>query len=146
MASYFLNRSKANSLASQIRAAERQVLNRQRRISIRTGTLVRNIEQQMTAPSTLLLVSGAGFIIGELTKRKPSKVDGSGHTTKDTGISPLKVALNLVTSIQTLSTALPIVWLMKSFIQPDSSSQLSNEQFQTTASASDRTENSKSQS
>jgi len=61
------------SLTAQINAAERQVLNRQQEVGIRTTTLVRKIHQQMTAPATLLLAGGIGFIIGELTKRQTSK-------------------------------------------------------------------------
>lgn len=130
MASHLLNRSKGNSLASQIRDAERQVLNRQRRISIRTGTLVRNIEQQMTAPSTLLLVSGAGFIIGELTKSQPTRSLGASDKIVDEETSPLRLAFNLISSIQTLYTALPMVWMVKAFFQPGSTSQSHENQFQ----------------
>jgi hypothetical protein len=146
MRTWLLHRSQANSLASQIRDAERQVQDRQRTIKVRTDVLMRTIHQQMTAPTTLLLASGAGFMIGELTKRQPAKVDSSGHKTEGTGISPLKVAINLVTSIQTLYTALPIVWIMKTFVQTSSSGQPSKQQFQATTSASDRPENCKSQS
>ena len=143
MASHHLNRSKANSLASQIRDAERQVLSRQQRIYIRTDTLVRTIHQKMTAPTTLLLLSGAGFIIGELTKRQPAKSRDTGDKSVIAEISPLRVALNLIASIQTLYTALPIVWMMKNFFQPDSSRQTSKRQYQTATSASGRAENSK---
>jgi hypothetical protein len=143
MASHHLNRSKANSLASQIRDAERQVLSRQQRIDSRTDTLVRTIHQQMTAPTTLLLLSGAGFIIGELTKRQPAKFRDTGDKSVSAEISPLRVALNLITSIQTLYTALPIVWMIKTFFQPDSSHRPSKQQYQTATSASGRAENSK---
>ena len=121
MATRLINLCKANSLATQIRDAERQVLSRQRRVDIHTDTLLRTIHRQVTAPTTLLLVSGAGFMMGELTKRQPSKLDGSAYKTEDAGISPMQVAINLVTSIQTLYTALPIVWMIKTFVQPDSS-------------------------
>jgi hypothetical protein len=123
MRTWPLNRSQANSLATQIRDAERQAQDRQRIIKVRTDVLVRTIHQQMTAPTTLLLASGAGFLMGELTKRQPAKVDSSGHKIGVSGISPLKVALNLVTSIQTLYTALPIVWIMKTFVQTGSAGQ-----------------------
>jgi hypothetical protein len=139
MSSHLLNRSKANSLASQIRDAERQVVNRQRRINIRTDTLVRNIEQQMTAPATLLLVSGAGFIIGELTKCQPAKSRGTSDKIVDAETSPLRIAFNLITSIQTLYTALPMVWIVKTFFQPDTSSQSHENQFQSTTPASGAT-------
>ncbi|WP_411728125.1 hypothetical protein [Methyloglobulus sp.] len=140
MASNFLNRSKANSLTNQIRAAERQVLTRQRRIEMRTDTLVRNIHQQMTTPATLLLVSGTGFIIGELTKRQTPKFRGTADKSLGSETSPLKIALNLITSIQTLYTALPIVWMMKAFYKPGSSGQSSERQFQPVTPASSGTD------
>ncbi len=135
MASRLLNRSKTNALASQIRDAERQVLNRQRRITIHTDALVRNIEQQMTAPTTLLLASGAGFIIGELTQHQPAK-SRTADNIVDAETSPLGIAFNLISSIQTLYTALPMVWMAKTFLQPDSSGQPPNRQYQAAKSAS----------
>jgi hypothetical protein len=135
-ASHLLNRSKANSLATQIKAAERQVLNRQRRFNIRTGTLMRNIEQRVAAPSTLLLVCGAGFIIGELTKCQPAKSDSKSGKNVNAETSPLRIAFNLISSIQTLYTALPMVWMAKTFLQPDSSGQPPNRQYQAAKSAS----------
>jgi hypothetical protein len=107
------------SLTAQINAAERQVLNRQQEVGIRTATLVRKIHQQMTAPATLLLVAGIGFIIGELTKRQTSKKrPGTVDKPHATETSPLRIALNLITSARTLYTALPLVWMVKSYFQP----------------------------
>jgi len=112
------------SLTAQINAAERQVLNRQQEIGIRTTTLVRKIHQQMTAPATLLLAGGIGFIIGELTKRQTSKKrPGTVDKPQATETSPLRIALNLITSARTLYTALPLVWMMKSYRQPGASDQ-----------------------
>jgi hypothetical protein len=118
MADYLLNRSKPKSLTAQIRDAERQVLNRQRRVGVSAATLVRKIHQQMTAPATLLLAGGIGFIIGELTKRQPPKSPGTADKPRADEPSPLTTALNLITSIRTLYMALPIAWMMKSFHQP----------------------------
>ncbi|EGW21818.1 hypothetical protein [Methylobacter tundripaludum] len=112
------------SLTAQINAAERQVLNRQQEVGIRTTTLVRKIHQQMIAPATLLLAGGIGFIIGELTKRQTSKKrPGTVDKPQATESSPLRIALNLITSARTLYTALPLVWMMKSYRQPDASGQ-----------------------
>lgn len=130
MVSYLLNRSKANSLTTQIRVAEQQVLIRQRRVEMCTDTLVRNIHQQMTSPATLLLAGGTGFIIGELTKRQTPKLRSTADKPLGAETSPLKIALNLITSIQTLYTALPLVWMMKTFYQPGSSNQTSERRFQ----------------
>ncbi len=119
MADYLLNRSKPKSLTAQIRDAERQVLNHQRRVSVSAATLVRKIHQQMTAPATLLLAGGIGFIIGELTKRQPPKSPGTADKPRAAETSPLTTALNLIASIRTLYMALPIAWMMKSFHHRD---------------------------
>lgn len=127
------NHSKSKSLTAQIRDAERRVLIRQEVVGVRADTLVRKIHQQMTSPSTLLLAGGIGFIIGEITKRQSPNIRGAAGTT------PLSSALNLVTSVHTLYRALPLVWLMKSFRQPGSTSgQTSEGRFHTTATAPHR--------
>lgn len=122
MAIYTRNRINPTSLSVKIKDAERQVLNRQRKIGVGTDTLVRKTQQQMTTPVSLLLASGIGFILGELTKRETSKIRGTTDKPR-VEASPLTTALNLVSSIQTLYTALPIVWMMKTFYQPGSSGQ-----------------------
>ncbi|MFZ2406294.1 MAG: hypothetical protein WAW41_14230 [Methylobacter sp.] len=111
------------SLTAQINAAEQQVMNRQQKVGIRTTALVRNIHRQMTAPATLLLSVGMGFIIGELTKRPVSKSRSTADKAHAAETTPLKIVLNLITSAQTLYTALPLVWMMKSYFQPDASDQ-----------------------
>ncbi len=111
------------SLTAQINAAELQVLNRRQEVGIRTATLVRKIHQQMTAPSTLLLAGGIGFMIGELTKRQTPKPRDTVDKPHATVTTPLKIALNLMTSARALYTALPLAWMMKSYCQPDASGQ-----------------------
>jgi hypothetical protein len=73
----------------------------------------------MTAPATLLLAGGIGFIIGELTKRQPPKSPGTADKSHAAEISPLTTALNLISSVHTLYMALPIAWMMKSFHHRD---------------------------
>ena len=114
---YLLKRSKSKSLRAQIRAAERELLNRQQRVGVRTATLVRNIHQKVTAPATLLLAGGIGFILGELTQRQTAKSRGAADKVRTTETTPLRTGLNLITSIHTLYTALPLAWMMKSFHQ-----------------------------
>lgn len=120
---YLLNRSNSKSLTAQIKDAERQVLDRQQKIGIRTTILIRKIHQQMTAPATLLLAGGIGSIIGELTKCRTSKVRGTINKADASETTPLKIALNLVTSARTLYTALPLAWMIKSHFQPGAASQ-----------------------
>ena len=117
MKAFFLNRSKTRSLTAQIRAVEQQILNRQQRVDGCAAKLVGNIQQQITAPATLLLAGGIGFIIGELTKRQPSRPHDTADKLHSAQVSPLKIALNLIISIHTLYTALPLAWIIKSFRQ-----------------------------
>jgi hypothetical protein len=134
MKAYILNRSKPRSLTVQIRDAERQVLKRQEVVGVRTTTLIRKMHQQMTAPSTLLLAGGIGFIIGELTKRQTTNNRGTANKQRTTETSPLRTALNLMASVHTLYTALPIAWMIKSFHQPATSGQAPERQFHPAAS------------
>jgi hypothetical protein len=115
---YLQKRNKSRSLTTQIREAEQQIVISQRGVGIRTATLIRKIHQQMTAPSTLLLAGGMGFLLGELTKRQTSSNRGAAGKQRTTETSPLKTALNLMISLHTLYTALPIAWLIKSFQKP----------------------------
>ena len=120
---YLSSISKSRSLTAQIKNAEQQISIRQREAGVRADTLTRKIHQQITAPSTLLLAGGIGFIIGELTKRQTSKNRGAAGKQRTTGTSPLRTALNLMTTVHTLYTALPIAWKIKFFHQYGSSSQ-----------------------
>ncbi|MGZ5077543.1 MAG: hypothetical protein ACXV9R_13070 [Methylobacter sp.] len=116
MMSYLVNENKAKLLADQIEEAEWQVLKRQQVVDIQTTTLVQKIYRQLTDPASLLLAGGIGFILGEMTKPQAPKPIGASAKDKTAAAatSPLKVALNLMTSAQTLYTALPLAWLMKS--------------------------------
>lgn len=117
------NRMNPTSLSDQIKDAERQVLNRKQKISVDTTSLTRKMREQMTAPTTFLFAGGIGFLLGEITKREPSKSHGTNDKPHAAEVSPLRTALSLVTSIQTLYTALPIAWIINIFNQRSKSSQ-----------------------
>jgi hypothetical protein len=123
---HLLNKNHSVFLEDQIEDAQRQVVKHHQAVDYRTNVLVRNLYRQLTDPSSLLLAGGIGFIMGELTKRRPSSSRGTAdkaHGTPTETTSPLKVALNLLTSAQTLYTALPLAWLVKSRRQPGTSTQ-----------------------
>jgi hypothetical protein len=129
MAMGFQNKNSSKSLLAQIKAAEQQVLHRQNVIGFATVILTRKLQQQMTTPTSLLLASGIGFLLGEITKNRSLKPHGKANKTTPIEPSPLNIALKLVTSIQTLYTALPIVWIMKTFYQPISSQESPKRNF-----------------
>ncbi|NOU42717.1 MAG: hypothetical protein HOO87_03950 [Methyloglobulus sp.] len=121
------NRINPTSLSAQIKDAEQQVLNRKQKISVNTATLVRKMQQQMIAPTTFIFAAGIGFLLGEITKREPSKTHGTTDNPHADEVSPLRTALSLVTSIQTLYTALPIAWIINTFNQRGTSRQASEQ-------------------
>ena len=85
---YFANVRKSSSLTAKIRDAEQQLLTRQRRVGVRTDALIKNIHRQMTAPSTLLMTVGIGFILGELTKPRSSSNHPVSGKQRTNGASP----------------------------------------------------------
>jgi hypothetical protein len=114
-----LNHRKPLSLADQIKDTERKRLIREQKISVQADKLFQKIQQEITAPGSLLLACGIGFIMGEFTKRRTPKFRGATTAQK----SPLKVAMSLITSAHTLYSALPLTLLIKSFYQSDASGQ-----------------------
>ena len=114
---------KTKSLTAQIKDAERELLNHQQKFDVHTTMLVRTIYQQIN-PATPLLAAGIGFIFGELTRRhhaQPCSVPGKQRKTAGT---LWKTALNLITSLHTLNTALPLTWIIKNIYQSNVSGQV----------------------
>ena len=108
---------KSTSLAAQIRDTEQKILIRHRGVGVSATSLIKKIHQEMTAPSTLLLAGGIGFIIGELTKRQTTKSPDATNKQSSVQISPVKTALNLITLMHSLYIALPVSWKSKLFHQ-----------------------------
>jgi len=108
---------KSTSLAAQIRDTEQKILIRHRGVGVSATSLIKKIHQEMTAPSTLLLAGGIGFIIGELTKRQTTKSPDATNKQSSVQISPVKTALNLITLMHSLYIALPLSWKSKLFHQ-----------------------------
>jgi hypothetical protein len=111
------NPEKSKPLTVQIREAERRLQNRRQGIARDSALLAQNIRRQMSKPVTLLCAAGIGFLLGQLTKPQAHKLRDPAGKSRVVEASPLAVALNLATSIRSLYTALPVVWLMKNFNQ-----------------------------
>ena len=125
------------SLATQIREAERQVSNRQRGVSASGATLARQIHQQLTAPASLMLAGGIGFIVGELTKRHTGQGQSTANKARSSAATPLTTAINFITSAYTLYTAvLPLAWMVKPLRQPCVQEPMSAQPYQPVADAS----------
>jgi hypothetical protein len=118
------NIDKFSSLAAQIRETERQIMNRQQGVHIRTDRLVKDLHQQMTKPATLLLAVGVGFIVGEFTERPLPKKQcttpsDNAAATPVTESHPLKNAINFMSLANTLYQLLPLALIMNTFYPVD---------------------------
>jgi hypothetical protein len=89
----------------------------------------------MTNPATLLLASGLGFILGELTQCQIQKSHSTTDEPRATETTPLRSTLNFMTFAHTLYTTLPLVWIMKSFKQPGTSDDVYKQQVQPVTTA-----------
>lgn len=108
------------SLDTQIKETEQQLIGRQHCAHIHTDTLVKDLQKEMTSPTTLLLIGGLGFIIGELTKPAPKKVWQAATAADVTGepqasVTPLKMALDFKDLVLAIYKAVPLLWIMETF-------------------------------
>lgn len=110
-------RNTFKSLNAQISDAQRQVLKRQQKVDVGTARMIRTMRWQLTKPTSLILATGIGFIVGELSRCSSPKKSNTVNQPRESEISPLKIALNLLITARTLYTALPMAWLIKSYHQ-----------------------------
>jgi hypothetical protein len=100
---------------------------RQRGVEVRADALARKIHKQMTAPATLTLAGGIGFIIGEFTQHQPLKSGSSADKLLHSDeTSPLEYALKLMATARTAYTALPVIWMIKSYLSGQEPNQQGN--------------------
>jgi hypothetical protein len=110
----------SGTLAAQIEETERQLVERRHDAQVHADTFIRDLRREMTSPTTLLLASELGFIVGELTKRPSKKErqaaqkDTDGVSTAD-DISPLKEVMDIGSLVAALYQAVPLAWIIETF-------------------------------
>ncbi len=106
--------SRTKSLSAQITEVEQQLMFRQQRLNASSVKLIGNIHQQITAPATLLLTGGIGFILGELTQCPAPKSSDSGYADSpaQSKTTPLSRLLTFKNSAQTLYSMLPLALII----------------------------------
>lgn len=114
--------SKSSALNAQIRNTEKGMEKHQRKVDVCTAALINNIHAQISSPASLLMAAGIGFILGEITLRQTVLVTDNADNTLVVASSPLNRILRVISSVQTLHTALPLAWLIKSWYAPQSHS------------------------
>ncbi len=106
---------KPAKLNRQIKDTEQKIGKHQRAIHIHSKALKSGLRQTMILkPAHLLLASGIGFILGELTHCQSVEATDDAQTGE---ISPLKVAFNLLSTARSLYAALPLVLMISSYYQ-----------------------------
>ncbi|WAK03915.1 hypothetical protein [Methylobacter sp. YRD-M1] len=111
-------------LNAQIEETERKIMDRQHNVQVRTDTLVRDLQYEATLPTTLLLASEVGFIVGELTKpsaKKERQTAKQAHARSAADVTPLKKAMNYMSLAQNLYQTLPLVWILDTLFPEDAS-------------------------
>jgi hypothetical protein len=108
------------TLTAQIEQTERRLWDRQVRAHIHTEALIKDLKRELASPSTLLLASELGFIVGELTKKRPAKAepvtaDKEVDSVSRAEATPLKEALDFGSLLIALFHALPPTWVMETF-------------------------------
>ncbi|EIC28523.1 MULTISPECIES: hypothetical protein [Methylomicrobium] len=108
------------TLTARIEETERRLLDRQLSTHVHTGALIKDLRHELASPTTLLLVSELGFIVGELTKKRPSKPEYAAADKAIEGAlraeaTPLKEALDFGSLLIALFHALPPAWIMETF-------------------------------
>lgn len=109
------NRRKPGSLRVQIRDARQQILSQQLKVDIHAARLARKIRGTMTAPTSLLLAIGTGFMAGELTKCQTPGFRGAAAKPRAAQLT----ALRFMTTAYAFYRALPLAWLMRHFREPN---------------------------
>jgi hypothetical protein len=112
-------------LNAQIQEAERQIMDRQHYVQVRTDTLVRDLRYEATLPTTLLLAGEVGFIVGELTKPSAKKerqtTAKQAYVRPEADVTPLKKAVNFMSQARNLYQTLPLVWILDTLFPEDAS-------------------------
>lgn len=114
-----LHGSEFKSLAAEIKDAESRVLECQRMVVVRADTFMQKTQQQMTAPASLLLAGGIGFVIGELTKSKSCDLHGTIEEPR--GAETSDIAHTLMSALNQLATINTVYTTFRDSIKPKQS-------------------------
>lgn len=109
-------RSKAASLNRQIKAAELQALTGKQHVDDAATRFMDVLHRQITAPVSLWLAGGTGFVIGEVTQQATfHSQDDSEKTQPHPSKSALSILFQIMTSAHSLCTLLPLTWMIRLF-------------------------------
>ena len=95
-------------LNQRIREVEQQLAGRQRSIGFRAAALARNLREKLSSPITLLVAAGAGFAIGQFSKRKRAEphTGTDPANTRPSIFATLMDAFSLATTVMAMLPAI----------------------------------------
>lgn len=117
MLHFIPNKLGSSSLITQVRLTEYQLLHHQKMVDRISTRLLKNIQQQLIAPSNLWIAGGVGFILSELTKSKAPKISDTNvdktktSTSKKTAFLPpwmSTLIINLISPFDILHAILNV--------------------------------------
>jgi hypothetical protein len=96
------------SLDRRIREVEVRLAGRQAAIGSRSAALGRNVRESLGSPIALLAAAGAGFAIGQFSKRKRAEphADSAPASTRPSILATALDALTLATTVMALLPAM----------------------------------------
>lgn len=96
------------SLNRRIREAEQRLAGRQRSTGVHAAAVGRNLREGLSSPITLLIAAGAGFALGQLSKRKraQARADSDPPRARVSIFAMLMEALPLATTVMGMLPAL----------------------------------------
>ena len=100
--------AKPAPLGTRIREAEQRLADRQRSTRVRAAALGRALHDGLSSPITLLVAAGAGFTLGQFSKRKraQTRADADPPPARPPRFAALMDALSLVTTVMAMLPAL----------------------------------------
>jgi hypothetical protein len=96
------------SLDERIRQTERQLAGRQSSIGVRAAALGRSVRENLSSPIALLVAAGAGFAIGQYSKRKKAEptAESEPSSVRPSIFATLMDAITLATTVLAMFPAM----------------------------------------
>jgi len=112
----FPNKPKPNSLNGQIRDAERRWARCRQGVDNSGSRLFKHLGRRITAPDSLLLAGGVGFLFGEFSKRQTVHACRQQDDSTIAETTAWSITLNFISVLDKLYTALPLILIVKSWM------------------------------
>ncbi|WP_347986484.1 hypothetical protein [Methylomonas sp. AM2-LC] len=115
MATQYLQAAKRPTLNKQIQVAERQLVQQKQSVMSVSSSLLQQLRQRMTAPTTLSLAIAVGYICAEMTECQTRMLAGKQQKTGHSFNSVINTTQHCLTLLHEMYSALPLILIIKSY-------------------------------